>query len=213
MDSQRSPNSSAAESLEPVELITERDDLLLAGIRAGDESACEHLYLLYHDVLWRFAYGYVRSAEMAEDIVQDIFVRLWERRASIVVRGSLRGWLYGAVRNSAFEVLRNERVAARVATEVERSGRAVAMGAAVSLPDAEVQAAELRAAVASALASLPERRRAVMTLHVEHGLSHAEIAQTTGASVEAVRMHISRARQTLSVLLGAFVGRRTPGIG
>jgi hypothetical protein len=52
------------------------DAELVARIRAGDESACGALYLAYHDPLWRFAYGHVRSRDVAEDLVQDVFLAL-----------------------------------------------------------------------------------------------------------------------------------------
>ncbi len=77
------------------------DAELVARIRAGDEGGCEALYVAHHGPLWRFAYGYVRSAEIAEELVQEVFLALWRNRADWEVSGSVRAWLYGAVRNRA----------------------------------------------------------------------------------------------------------------
>src|SRR2546423_12743163 len=67
---------------------------LVARIRAGDEAACEVLFRAYHVPLWRFAYGYVHSREVAEELVQDVFCTLWGERSTWDVRVSVRAWLY-----------------------------------------------------------------------------------------------------------------------
>lgn len=177
---------------------------LIARIRAGDEEAFGALYLAHHDALWRFAYGYVRSRDVAEELVQDVFLALWSARAEWEVRTKARAWLYAAVRHQALNHLRHERVAARLldASSADPARPAVAMGA--PPPDAHeaVEAGELDDALARALEELPERRRAAMTLRWKHDLSPLEIARALGTSPEAVRVLLTRARQELAGLLG-----------
>jgi RNA polymerase sigma-70 factor, ECF subfamily len=185
---------------------------LLAALRGGDESACEALYLAHHDALWRFAYGQVKSAEVAEDLVQEVFLALWRDRAELEVMSSVRAWLYGAVRNQVLKHLRHQRVVARLSDRTgdhsgllldanDSAGSTVAMGAAPPDAHAELEAKELDAAIAEAIAALPERRRIAMTLRWRHSLTAPEIARVLETSPEAVRVLLSRARQELVALL------------
>jgi len=66
---------------------------LVPRIRRGDESAFELLYLAHHDELWRFAYAYVRSRDVAEELVQDVFLAVWGTRATWEVNTRVRAWL------------------------------------------------------------------------------------------------------------------------
>ena len=200
----------------PTVTSTEEGELLLR-LRAGEESACEALYRAYRDPLWRFAYGYVRSAAVAEELVQEVFLALWRNRADATPGSSLRPWLYAAIRNQALNHIRHERVVTRLAERAavnrqengsEGSGaeRAVAMGA--PAPDAlsAIEADELDAAVARAVAALPERRRVAMTLRWKHDMSPTEIARVLGTTSAAVRVLLTRARQDLVSLLKLWRG-------
>jgi len=189
------------------------DLALIAALRAGDEAACEALYVAYHDALWRFAYAQVRSVEVAEDLVHEVFLALWRDRAELEVAMSVRAWLYGAVRNQVLKHVRHERVVARLADRTsDRSGaapsaaspaeaRAVAMGVPPTDAHAALEAKELDEAIAQALAALPERRRLAMTLRWTHDLAAPEIARVLDTTPEAVRVLLTRARQELVSLL------------
>lgn len=183
---------------------------LVARIRAGDEGACEALYLRYHEPLWRFAYAFVRSRDDAEEMVQDVFLALWRNRAQWTVRTSARTWLYAAVRHHALNHLRHERVVARLTGAAEGVGararqdelRPFGMGSPPPDAEATVEAQELDDAVARALATLPERRRLAMTLRWKHDLSSSEIAVVLDTTPESVRVLLTRARQEIASHLG-----------
>jgi RNA polymerase sigma-70 factor (ECF subfamily) len=185
---------------------------LVARIRAGDEAAFEALHAAHHDALWRFAYAQVRSAEMAEEIVQDVFFALWRKRTEWEITSTAAGWLYGAVRHHALRRWRQERAVVRLTDHIrvhaDRSGcesaddaLPVAMGAACKDPHKMVVERELDEAVTQALTRLPERRRIAMMLRWKHQLAGPEIAQVLGTTPEAVRVLLTRARQELSALL------------
>lgn len=185
---------------------------LAARIRAGDEAAFEALHSAHHDALWRFAYAQIRSAEMAEEIVQDVFFALWRKRTEWEITSTVAGWLYGAVRHHALRRWRQERALVRLTDHVraraDRSGcesadeaLLVAMGAACEDSHSMVVERDLDEAVMRALAGLPERRRVAMTLRWKHQLAGPEIAQVLGTTPEAVRVLLTRARQELGALL------------
>jgi RNA polymerase sigma factor (sigma-70 family) len=190
---------------------THDEAALVARVRAGDEAACETLYLAYHERLWRFAYGFVHSRDIAEEIVQDVFLAVWRDRATWDLRTCARAWLYAAVRNHALNHVRHARVEARVIDAADPRGESAArahgtdgaVGMGAPAPDAQtaVEARELDEAVAQALAALPERRRLAMVLRWKHDLSPAEIACVLDTTPGSVRVLLTRARQELSALL------------
>lgn len=192
---------------------TTNESELIARIRAGDEAAFRALYLAHHDGLWRFAYTYVRSRDVAEELVQDVFLSLWGTRASWEVKTRTRAWLFAAVRHLALNHLRHERVVARALggatgstgpthahADASRVG-ASTMGAPPAGQHETAEARELDEAVTRALAELPERRRIAMTLRWKEDMSPLEIAGVLGTTPEAVRVLLTRARADLAALL------------
>ena len=206
---------SAAHPLDPSSPSPLPPDREIVGrIRTGDETAFGALYLAYHHALWRFAYGYVRSSAIAEELVQEVFLAVWRGRAEWVVTGALRAWLYAAVRNQALKHLRHERIVARVAERhpsaqggaAESEVPAPAMAAAPPDAHALAEANDLEAAIERTTATLPDRRRMVVTLRWRHDLTPQEIATVLGITPEVVRVLLSRARRELATLLGTIRG-------
>ena len=112
------PNSSTISGClavvnKPFPAVHDEESDLVARIRVGDEGAFESLYLAHHNELWRFAYSYVRSRDVAEELVQDVFLAVWGTRATWEVSTRVRAWLYASVRHLALNHLRHERVVAR----------------------------------------------------------------------------------------------------
>ena len=186
---------------------------LVLRIRAGDEGACETLYRAYRAPLWRFAYSYVRSPEVAEELVQEVFLSLWRNRAEAGAQGCIRTWLYAAVRNQALNHLRHERIVTRLDTRAtgragtggETSGAesTIAMGAPAPDAHSAIEAREVDEAVMRAIAALPERRRVAMTLRWKHDMPASEIARVLDTTPESVRVLLTRARQDVAALLGS----------
>ena len=95
------------EAIHPLET-PERD--WVARIRSGDGPAFEALFYAYHAPLCAFAYRLVGVRDLAEEIVQEVFLYIWERRETWDVRTSVKSYLFTAVRNAAMSYLRHERV-------------------------------------------------------------------------------------------------------
>ncbi|MFL5619770.1 MAG: RNA polymerase sigma factor [Gemmatimonadaceae bacterium] len=189
------------------------DSHLVDRVRAGDHEVFEVIFRQHHEGLWRFAYHQVGCAETAREIVQDVFFALWRKHGEWEVTSSIAGWLYGAVRHHILRHRRTERTVTRITDRAARSQVAeqgyvvagdvigVAMGAPVRDVQAVIEERELDAAVAKALAALPERRRLAMTLRWKHDLPAPEIARVLGTTPQAVRHLLMRAREELAALL------------
>jgi len=190
------PSPSPPSSTEPA---------LLERIRSGDEQAFEHLFRSYYQPLCDFATTYVRSRETAEELVQTIFLRLWEKREEFEPAAGVAAYLFAACRNRSLDHLKHEGVVARAEGPGGWAGDpGSALGSPPIRPDEAAQITELTQAIRQAVQQLPERCRAVAILRWEHQLSHAEIARALGVSVKAVEAHLTRARAVLRERLAAF---------
>ena len=154
-------------------------------IRAGDVDAFEALYRTYWQRLYAFAFRYVRSKEDAEEVVQDVFFRIWRGRADWVPAGAVRNYVYVAVRNAARDRLERAAVA-------RRWGGHVGHVATVAAIQSELEAAELVAAVQRALDELPPKRSAVCKLRLIDELSYAQIADRLGIREKTVETQLAR---------------------
>jgi RNA polymerase sigma-70 factor (ECF subfamily) len=161
-------------------------------IRAGDASAFEAMFHQYHARLCSFAYRYLGARDLAEEMVQEVFLCIWERRASWEVRTSVRSYLLTAVRNAALSYLRHERVVRRRVTEISQLQVALTPS-----PEVRTLEAETIAAVRQAVGRLPDRCRLIFTLHREQGLTYAEVADVLGISPRTVEVQIGRALKAL----------------
>jgi len=159
---------------------------LLQRIRSGDAAALAAVLDRCWMPLVRYATSIVGEDGAAEDIAQECMVRLWERRETWVLEGSVRGLLFRMARNLALDELRR-------AGAAERAGRAAPEPPPARLPSEEAEGAELRAALAAAVAALPPRRREVFLLVRHRGLSHQEVAQVLDLAPQTVANHLGLA--------------------
>ena len=180
------------------EAVTSEIDVV-ARIRAGDERALEMVFRAHYVALCEFACRYVREHAVAEDLVQDLFAELWARRASWRLTGSLRAYLYSAVRNRALNL--RKRQAVERDWERDEAETPSPLHRSPERPDDALEQRDLRAHVRAALESLPERCRIVMHLRWRDQLRHAEIAAIMGISVKGVEMQLSRGLRALRVIL------------
>jgi RNA polymerase sigma-70 factor (ECF subfamily) len=172
------------------------DEELMVAYRGGDDGAFETLYRRHRARLFRFVLRSIRSRAAAEELYQEVWMRVIEARASYVPKARFTTWLYTIAHN-------------RMVDHWRRAGLSL-----VSLEDQDVPIAtadparqmegrEALARFAAALESLPPAQREAFFLHEEAGLSVAEIAAATGSNEEAAK---SRLRYALAKLKAAADG-------
>ncbi len=178
---------------------TRSDADLFAALRAGDVRAFEALFLRYHPSLCSFASRYVDDDAIAEELVQEALLFVWQRRASLELTGdALPRYLFTSVRNAAVSHLRHRHIERRSVPDI------LALTTAPARADREVETSELAAAVRRAVTQLPERCRAVFALHRDQGMSYNDIAQTLGISPKTVEVHMGKAFKLLRRSLARF---------
>jgi RNA polymerase sigma-70 factor, ECF subfamily len=172
---------------------------ILGGLRAGDPCAFEQLFVVFDRPLRRYAFRIVRSREVAAELVQDVFMRLWKSRESLDVRGDLSAYLFTATRNRALDwndrEHRHRRWVEREVFESESS--ASDADATITLFDAEHQTSQIHAAIAESLAALPAKRREICRLRWIEGMGPQAIAERLGLSLKTVEAQITRGRKHL----------------
>ncbi len=167
----------------------------VAAVRAGDRAAFEAIFDAYAEPLLAFASARVRPREAAEELIQDLFLSLWERRAGWVVTRSLKTYLFQAVHNRILNHRRDARPATDVPLEAFPSREAA---------DAAVRQADLRWAIDRAVALLPERNRLVFQLVRQHHLTYREVADIFGITEKTVESHMLRAFNALRAALAEW---------
>jgi RNA polymerase sigma-70 factor (ECF subfamily) len=180
------------------------DAARLDRIRAGDERAFAELFRAYYAGLCSFVYARVRSGAIAEDLVMDVFRRLWEHRTKLEVHRSVRSYLFSAAVHAAASHLRHRRIEATLVRDVEAHAQSVpAIGTPRATPVMDAERAELAHAIARAADALPPRCRAVFLLWQQQ-LSYAEIADVLGVSIKTVENQLGRALRALRVRLAVY---------
>jgi RNA polymerase sigma-70 factor (ECF subfamily) len=158
----------------------------------GGATALEQAFNAYYAPLCEFVYRYVLSRDTAHELVQDLFLRIWDLLDSPNPPTLSAPYLFRAARNQALKYLRHERVVLRW-----RQRAASEPDPASAPADADLRYREVADAVDRAIAELPERCRLVFTLSRERDLANAEIAELLGISVKTVETQMSRAIKTL----------------
>jgi RNA polymerase sigma-70 factor (ECF subfamily) len=182
-------------SPEPANDAAER--ALVERVRAGDETAFEELFRTYYALLASFAYAHSDSREAAEEIVQELILSIWTRRAEWKVTTHLRSYLYVATLNRVRSFRRSQRVHRAAHCVLAREGSDSDARAASERSDDSIAHHEALAAIRAAIAALPERTREVFLLNRDGGLSYREVAMRLGVTVKTVEFHMGRALASL----------------
>jgi RNA polymerase sigma-70 factor, ECF subfamily len=195
---------------EQVNPLQPADQELLERIRAGDREAFERLFRTHYTGLLRFARAQLGEPADAEDVVHDVFLRLWRERTRLGGDRSLRTYLLSAVRNRVIDLVRH-RLVERRWVQAEAGRGASGWNIPANCPDtptldADAAAlAELDDAIRRAVAALPERCRTAFLLCREQELSYAEAAEVMKVSPATVKTQMARALASLRLALEPYL--------
>jgi RNA polymerase sigma-70 factor (ECF subfamily) len=176
-------------------------------VRAGrkDAGAFAGLIRRYERMALSVAYGILSNADAAGDVVQEAFLRAWERLGELKEPGRFSAWLCGITRNLAIDACRQGRHMKHAADVGGVEALVVADERGDADPLEELDRRERHALIASALQSLDETTRPMVIMRYYDGLSSKQIGEALGVSSASVDMRLSRARQQLKQMLGPAV--------
>ncbi|MGQ0764307.1 MAG: RNA polymerase sigma-70 factor [Gemmatimonadota bacterium] len=176
------------------------DTELIARIRGGDERALEEVFRAHYAAMCSVVRRIVFAPDVAEELVQDVFFKLWARRESMTEIDSLRTYLYRAARNTALNHLRRK----RLENAHEQKEASKGEPASVESTDDAAAAADLADAVRAAVEKLPERCREIFLMSRDGGLTYGQIATELGISIKTVETQMGRALRSLRLSLERF---------
>ncbi len=175
---------------------------LMLRFQRGDEAAFEELVKRHTRGVLNLVYRYLGDAARAEDVAQDVFVKVYRARKKYEPKARFSTWLYRIAVNHCLNEIRsrkNQPVGSQPIDDLleEPAGEH---------PDSRLSRSELRRAVKTAIDALPENQRMAVILARYEDLSYDEIAEAMGLSLEAVKSVLFRAKENLKQSLSRFSG-------
>ncbi|MDR2271003.1 MAG: RNA polymerase sigma-70 factor [Sphingobacterium sp.] len=180
---------------EPINL---SDEDLYKLLRGDNQFAFSVLFQKYNQLLFIYVYKKLKDEEECRDIVQEVFLNLWNNRRKLSLKTSLKSYLYQAVRNKALNVFVHQKVSQKF---LDSFG---------SLPEVEegadygIREKDIIETIDREIAMMPPKMQAIFELSRKEYLSHREIAQLLGISEETVTTQIKRALKRLKLRVVEF---------
>lgn len=198
-------NKTAAPSTEDSGYLHDPEVQLMLRAKKGDDEAFSKLVTSYQDRLTTIFLHMTQNHDAAEDLAQDVFMRIYRARNGYQPTAKFSTWLFRIANNLAINAHRNKARRKEVALP---AGESTAMSGirpedqlladkSALMPTRQLDKSELQAVVQKAMDQLNERQRLTVLLHKFEGMSYIEIAETMEMTVPAVKSLLSRARDTL----------------
>lgn len=173
-------------------------------VAEGNENAFQQLFDSYADRIYGVAYTYTKSAHLSEEIVQDVFIKIWLKRAALPTVKSIADYVFIIARNRILNELRRLRLEKdylRQLLSEETDG--------LQSPESEYVLKESRGLIINAINNLPPQQKVIYQLNQLQGIKLGEVALQLGLSRNTVRNHLSRATQSIREYLHEHLDEHT----
>lgn len=168
------------------------DQQLIIKLRNQDREAFESVYNQHSKKLYGYALKFVKSPEIAEDIIHDVFVSLWEHAATLDAAYPIKSYLYKITRNAVLNLIKRGTVEVRVVDEI------MTHAAQFSTNTAEhVQYRETLQQTKNAISELPPKRKMIFEMSRDSGMTHRQIAQQLDITDSTVNNQLVKAIKSI----------------
>jgi len=164
---------------------------LFERIKKSDEKAFEMLFHQYYGHLCSFATKIIHDDDSAEEIVQDLFVKFWEKREQISIETSLKDYLFRSVKNLCLNFIQHNK------TKIHHAQIVLSEVESIFSDDDNYPEMDLAFKIEESINSLPEKRKEIFRLSRQDGLKYHEIAEKLNISIKTVETQMSLAIKTL----------------
>lgn len=175
--------------------ISTKETDIISMLKAGNEQSISILFDMHYDYLCKCVYAMLKDAQGSEDVVQEVFTDFWNKRDSININTSIKGYLRRASINKTLNVIRKKKYL------IDEANEAVQITANISSSQEVMEGNEIKLRVERIIAALPEKCRTAFKLSRFEELSYREIAEKMDLSIKTVENHISRALKILRLEL------------
>jgi len=165
-----------------------------------DLRSFESIFRQYYQMLCSYAYRFVNDTDTAEEIVQELFYKLWEKRTELQITSSLKSYLFSAVHNRCLKFIEHRNVEAKYRNYYLQHGSEID-----NEPQNSSNVRELQGIIERTLDSLPERCGRIFRLNRFDGLKYNEIAEKLSISVKTVEANMGKALKLLRRNLRQYV--------
>lgn len=179
-------------NLSDVELV----DLL----KSGNQLAYTEIFERYTRVLLRHAFRLLSDHEEAHDVVQDVFLQLWQKREDLSFKTSLSAYLYASVRNRIFNLLSHQKVILRYAESISSF-----MVEGYNIIEDQIREKELALIIEKEVDALPPKMREVFLLNKKDELNYREISERLNITSETAKQQVYKAMKILKLKIDSFL--------
>lgn len=175
--------------------IYDDDEFLIQFSKRKDKEAFTIIYNKYHQYLYALAYRYLKDSEMAEDTVQQVYVKLWEMIHVIDIEINLKNYLYSMTKNHILNQFRSKKEMISINT----------MNAQQEIVDDEsdivnvIEEAEISDLLNIGIENLPKQKKEIIKMKIEEHKSNQEIADEMGLSINTVKSHYQESIKMLRI--------------
>ena len=182
-------------------LFSDKEDnqrFILNELQNGNERAFEFVFNSYYPSLSRFSYSFIKDQDKAESLVQEVFIKLWEKRKNMIDIENLLSYLMTMVRNQSIDYLRKEKANSKLYLNVKPDES-------VNTTEEQISKNEFEEKLLQSLHKLPERCRMAFEMSRFESFTNKEIAQKMEISVKGVEALIGRSLKFLRSELAEFL--------
>ncbi len=176
------------------------DLFLLQKLKDGDNIAFQELYNKYYGILYLHVYQKLKDREVAKDIVHDLFISIWQKRADLSINGQVSSYMYVAIRNRVIDYIYKEKSKLKYLESLTEPSQQIS-----SETDYLLREKLLAEQIESVLDRLSPRVKEVFELSRKEYLSHKEIANKLNISEHSVRGYIKLALRLLKMKFGSIL--------
>ncbi len=170
--------------------LTEDNELYLK-IREGDERAFQSLFRKYYAILCNYARQILEDKVLAEETVQEMFVKIWEKRQALTIETSVKNYFFRSIRNHCLNQIQHEKI------KKQYAGRVLDLARQELDPEQNFIEVNLIRRIEESIASLPPKRREIFRLSREQGMKYKEIAEALNLSEKTVEAQMGLALKHL----------------
>lgn len=173
-------------------IVNRNNQEIIQMLSDDNPAAFETLFLHYYPKVKLFLIGFLKDEESAQDIVQDVFLKLWQRRKELDSLTNFNAFLFRCAKNEMLNYLRKQYIGTLyIEKEIQKEARYN------NDPESEYVATELSSLVKSMVEKMPSQRKIIFRMSREEGLSSDEIAQRLNINKRTVENHLSLALRTI----------------
>lgn len=175
----------------------------LQGLTEGNEKAFRSIMDLWYSRLYNFANGYLNHAENTKEVIQDVFLKLWDTRQKLSANTNLNAYLFTLTRNRCIDLIRREKLMFQFRTDKQEEYRQLSENfEALSDPILDnLFAMEIQDEINRTISELPEQCQKVFVMSRVKGMNNREISQTLVLSEKTIESHLTKALKIIRLAL------------